>query len=237
MMNGVSRIVSILMMLAFLVGFVANACAEAVYEDYDQDMLGTSYVDAYANEQGHNIWATDEATYPNLTDWLSPTEYTQYFWWEKTNSGKAINGNAFEGRDADSPPELTMVVTGLDPVKTYDIYAVYWAKNPAKISVSWWYTFAALKGNPLIECSYSTADNLFFDDGGNGVQGGEKKLGTVSGVTEFSVIVQPPTPVASIDHRAWFDGVSYAESAVPEPSTWVLLAVGLVTLAIGRKRR
>ncbi|MBN2217319.1 MAG: BNR-4 repeat-containing protein [Pirellulales bacterium] len=196
--------------LAIFILFASALSARAQtpsYSDYASAMLGNSYVDAYVlSTADHNIWPTDANVYTTVESWFGPD--ATGFWYNKYNSTKAINATALEGKDGHAPPQLTMTVMGLDAAEEYQIYAVYWAKNPALVANSWWYTRAALSGNSLIDCSYATADNIFFDDGGTGVQGCEKLLGTITGVTEFSIVVEAPPNDPLADQRAWFDGIS-----------------------------
>ncbi len=171
-------------------------------------LIGT-YVEGYANsEADFNVWPTNAASYPFLTDWIvDPEEVGK--WWPKTASAKAIYGTAFESKDWSTPaPQLTMTATGLDDTKTYDIYVVYWCKYTE------WSTWAALPGNPLRECSANNADVAFFDDGvATAVQGRQALLGQVSGQTSVSILVEGPPNQPNRDDRAWLDGLSYVEAA------------------------
>jgi len=195
------------MLLLLMLDKACTACAQTpTFSDYAPYMLGDAYVEGYVNSTAdYNVWPTDTATYTTVESWFGPDAAGH--WYAKTGSAKAIDGTAFQGKDSQAPPQLTMTVTGLDDTEEYQVYAVCWVKNPAVTSHAW-YTRAALTGESLIDCSYQSADNIFFDDGGSGVQGCEKLLGTVSGVTEFSVIVEAPPNTPDLDLRAWFDGIS-----------------------------
>ncbi|MBN2211983.1 MAG: hypothetical protein JW709_11360 [Sedimentisphaerales bacterium] len=167
-------------------------------------MVGT-YVEGYANSAAdNNLWPTDAASYPNLVDWLEAVGLGSPYgkWYPKTDSTKAINGTAFQGSDDDEPPQLSMTVTGLNPAMSYDVYVVYWPKLTS------WSTWAALEGEPLEECTYADADVVFFYDGGTGVQGCQEYIGSVSGVSDFTVVVAAPPNQPDKDDRAWFDGIS-----------------------------
>ncbi len=202
--------------LIVVIGLLATAVvsAQPTFETYDQDMLGTAYVDAYtSSETSFNIWPTDAASYPLLSDWLlAPTDpYQYYYWWPKTASTKTINGDCLQGRDFERPPQLTMTVTGLDNTKTYDVYVVYWGQPYA------WCTWASLSGGPWRECTYQNADNVFLVNTVTGATGGgEAFVGQVTGQTELSVLFEvtdnhPLNP--NHDARAWVDGISYTEAA------------------------
>ncbi|MBN2210272.1 MAG: hypothetical protein JW709_02645, partial [Sedimentisphaerales bacterium] len=174
-------------------------------EDYP-DMLGI-YYEGYAHgEADFNVWPTDALSYPTLVSWLAPNTdpYPSDRWWQKEGSIKAIDGTAFQGLGDPDVPQLTMTITGVDPAKTYDVYVVYWPK------LSSWSTYAALPNEPLQECSLASADNVFFYDGLDGVQGCQKWLGRVGGVTEISIIVDAPTYGGS-GERSWFDGMSLVQ--------------------------
>ncbi len=197
-----------LAIITFFFGMINVTDAYPVVKDYPL-IVGT-YIEGYANSAADfNLWPTDAASYPNLINWLEDVSGGAPYdkWYPKIDSTKAINGTVFQGSDDDAPPQLSMSVTGLEPSASYDVYAVYWAKNPALITSSWWYTRVALAGEALIDCSYATADIIFFDDGGTGVQGCQKYIGTVSGVGFITIIIEAP-PLDPADQRAWFDGVA-----------------------------
>lgn len=237
-MCNVMRGVLFVVAVTFLLGSASDGWAASI-DAYAEYMLGTTYVDAYANSaEDFNIWATDSVTYPNLEDWSKAGNGTTLLWGRTTASSNPIDNTDLEGRDSDTLPQLTMTVTGLDVTKSYNVYAVYWAKNPEVVTTGYWYTLAKLEGeSELLEASYATATNIFYNNTVNtaGTNGCEKLLGVVSGVSEFSVIVAGPPSDATLDQRARFDGISY--SVIPEPSTAVLLALLLLSLSLRRKCR
>jgi hypothetical protein len=225
MMKAVMKSVSAVAVLGLL-SIAACPGWAATLDVYDQDMLGTTYVDAYANSNAdYNTWASNEITYATLDSWSVLGAGTTTKWGRNNTSSNPINNTDLEGKDLATPlPELTMTVSGLDSAKTYDIYAVYWAKNPALVT-AYWYTYAKLEGEgAMLTCSYATATNIFYNNTVNpvGTNGCEKLLGTVSGVTSVNVLVAPPDYSSTLDQRARFDGVSYAV-VVPEPAALVLV--------------
>ena len=166
-MCNVKRSVLVVVALTFLLGSASDAWAASItaYEEY---MLGTTYVDAYANsDEDYNTWATDRITYPNLEDWSKAGSGTTLLWGRNTASSNPIDNTDLEGRDSDDLPQLTMTVTGLDVTKSYNVYAVYWAKNPEFVASGYeWYTLARLEGeSELLEASYATATKGASDYG------------------------------------------------------------------------
>ncbi|MBN2211985.1 MAG: hypothetical protein JW709_11370 [Sedimentisphaerales bacterium] len=200
---------NIWILMILTVAMLASALPAQPTPDSYPLMVGT-YVEGYANsEADYNVWPTDAGSYPLLTDWLIDPEETGK-WWPKTASSKCIYGTAFEGKDYNQCPQLTMTATGLDDTKTYDIYVVYWPKYLD------WSCWAALPGGLMRECTATNGDVAFFDDGGTGVQGRQAFLGQVTGQTSVSILVEAP-PDQPGDDRAWLDGLSYDE-ATPRSS-------------------
>ncbi|NLE38278.1 MAG: hypothetical protein GX621_09670, partial [Pirellulaceae bacterium] len=109
-MCNVKRSVLVVVALTFLLGSASDAWAASItaYEEY---MLGTTYVDAYANsDEDYNTWATDRITYPNLEDWSKAGSGTTLLWGRNTASSNPIDNTDLEGRDSDDLPQLTMTV-------------------------------------------------------------------------------------------------------------------------------
>ena len=217
----------IILIASVLLLGVSLAQAQPQVEDYPL-LIGT-YVDGYVSSAAdHNVWPTDAASYILPIEWLEDVSGGAPYgkWYPKSGSSKAIDGTAFQGSDNDEPPQLTMTAGVLEPGKVYDIYVVYWAKDPTLVSpANSWYTRAALPGQSLIDGSMATADNLFFYDGGTGVQGCQKYLGQVSD-PNLSIIVEAP-PNQTGDQRAWLDGLTYVEAGTIPTYTLTINAVVL----------
>ncbi len=164
--------------------------------------------DIYVDGSTDNLWPTDAASYPNLSDWLiSPAVADK--WYPKIGSAAAINGTAFQGYGT-ALPQLTMAVDGLDMAKVYDVYGVFWVKKKWTGS-EYWYTLIGISGNELLLGDYDSAD-VVFNEGVFSIQGVEKFLGQVSGVESFTVDIDgPETDWLS---RAWFDGIALVEAKV-----------------------
>lgn len=187
------------------------ACLAVEVGDYPE-LKYDIYVDATTD----NLWPSNDANYPSLTDWsygLPETTYTggdTTKWYRKTNSGAAINGTAFQGFGLDLP-QLTMTLDGLDSTKVYDVYAICWVKKHNTIG-EYWYADSGIGGNSLKRCDYYTAATI-FNEGQFVIQGAQVYLGQVSGVTSCTVEVDGPYTNSSTS-RAWFDGIALVEAKI-----------------------
>ena len=161
---------------------------------------------------------------------------TDNLWFERAqavaNNGTILTSNA----NTEGSPMLTTTVSGLDPLKIYDVYLVFWSVNVEDGGK--WGLKGGLTGETLVE---------YFDDPSTRLGGvhGENVfenhvlIGQVQGVTSFGVDVDDlEAPFETSDQRAWYDGVSYNEvGIVPEPSAISLLLVGAIGLLAGGRRR
>ena len=206
------RTVCILMVLGF------SVCAQAI--------LVTDVVGTYYDATTDNTWATDSVSYPNLEDWsyVTPTSVVYNSWYRKTGSTTAIDGTAFQGEGV-TLPELTTTIADLDPIKTYEVYVIYHARN----SGGDWYVYAGLESESLTLYDETNATHILST---GTLISCETLLGTVTGVSSLSVYIDGPETSSNGGQRAWYDGIALVE--VPEPATMLLLGVG--GILVSRKK-
>ena len=119
---------------------------------------------------------------------------------------------------------LTTTVSGLAS-GGYDIYLVYRTWNYPGY-YGWGEIQAAISGQPLVQYDETSGTDTGYSSWAGYEYIRQVKLGTLSGITSFSVDVDD-TPAVNGD--TVYSGVAY-EQVIPEPSALLALGIGLAGL-------
>ncbi len=171
------------------------------------DFIGT-YVDADpSNTTPSTAFSVTESDTDNL-------------WHLDTSRTYGGNGNVLASNTwTETSPMLTTTVSGLANGK-YDVYAVYWRHTS-----DFWCIDAGLEGGSMIACDSTGTPT------GNPGDADKVQYSILLGqanVTGGSFAVNVTDHANAV--RGWYDGVSYQESVVPEPSAVVMIFIGLLGL-------
>jgi PEP-CTERM motif len=221
--------------LAFPAG---HAAAAIVYLDATDGAGGNT---AIAPSAGGGVWTTNgtdtaEGIWRLRTGFgLAPTATTV-----PTGAFDAGSGTVYESSGNVSPsddvPRLVTTKSGL-AAGVYEVYTFFWAdQNGSPWRIRTGLTDSVDPLPLFVGGGAPSGSPLPIDTGGRDGAGRILWRASVGQATGSSISVYvEDAPATSGNERTWYDGIGY-ERVVPEPTSFALLALGLVMLLNGRRK-
>lgn len=217
-----------------------------------------TYVNATSGVSGNTALAAGGTFSPPLNG----TTGNDQNWEERTTFGSS--GNIFESNGevgTENAPRLVTTISGLAD-GTYDIYAYFWSPGPGDANQQWMLRagLANLGGDLTLysrdttgittpvtpdvvvpqvtsTAGFTVAPTTISESGRNLWQASLGQATVSGGTGTISVFVDDYANPGTVNNRTWYDGVGYAVSTVPEPSSIALASLGVAGLLIFRRRK
>lgn len=217
-----------------------------------------TYVDATSGVSGNTALAAGGTFSPPLNG----TTGNDQNWEQRTTFGSS--GNIFESNGevgTENAPRLVTTISGLAD-GTYDLYAYFWSPGPGDALQQWLLRagLANLGGDLTLysrptagittpvtpdaiatqvtsTSGFTVAPTILTESSRNLWQASLGQATVSGGVGTIQVFIDDYANPGTVNNRTWYDGVGYAVSAVPEPSTFALAGIGLAGLMIFRRRQ